>query len=370
MGEFETTQKKYEFLYQYFMQNEASAELKQQFLLQHQLQQQQQQQGNETDLELEFLSDFYQQRELKKVNSYDFLLQYYRKNEDGLKQHNQQLSFSASKKPTIEFLLQYYQLNESKKFFQLAASPQTKSQPSSQQPNATTDEPNTLIGLQEQQQLQEKKVKVEQTEHLEEVQENCIDPDGTQGCPADANDLLPPDEKLNNNHINININEAQRMLSRDTKENDVIERRDMALEQLNQSNEPINGDKQKSLNDKPQYFQNLEDFLDATMIENNSQMLTFNDDENPSPRVESIKSNDCLPLDTTSVQLSAPSKQNKRLRTTILPDQLNFLYECYQTESNPSRKMLEEISKKVNLKKRVVQVSRSRIRQCQSSSSV
>lgn len=47
---------------------------------------------------------------------------------------------------------------------------------------------------------------------------------------------------------------------------------------------------------------------------------------------------------------------NKRLRTTILPEQLNFLYECYQKESNPSRKQLEEIAKKVNLKKRVVQV--------------
>lgn len=47
---------------------------------------------------------------------------------------------------------------------------------------------------------------------------------------------------------------------------------------------------------------------------------------------------------------------NKRLRTTILPEQLNYLYECYQKESNPSRKQLEEISKKVNLKKRVVQV--------------
>jgi hypothetical protein len=48
---------------------------------------------------------------------------------------------------------------------------------------------------------------------------------------------------------------------------------------------------------------------------------------------------------------------NKRLRTTILPEQLNYLYECYQKESNPSRKQLEEIAKKVNLKKRVVQVS-------------
>ena len=53
----------------------------------------------------------------------------------------------------------------------------------------------------------------------------------------------------------------------------------------------------------------------------------------------------------------AKAKCHKRLRTTILPEQLNFLHECYKKESNPSRKMLEEISKQVNLKKRVVQVS-------------
>lgn len=60
---------------------------------------------------------------------------------------------------------------------------------------------------------------------------------------------------------------------------------------------------------------------------------------------------------TTSNSSINNYNSSKRLRTTILPEQLNFLYECYQTESNPSRKMLEEISKKVNLKKRVVQVS-------------
>lgn len=58
-----------------------------------------------------------------------------------------------------------------------------------------------------------------------------------------------------------------------------------------------------------------------------------------------------------STIITTEKQNNKRLRTTILPEQLNFLYECYQTESNPSRKMLEEISKKVNLKKRVVQVN-------------
>ena len=48
--------------------------------------------------------------------------------------------------------------------------------------------------------------------------------------------------------------------------------------------------------------------------------------------------------------------RDKRLRTTILPEQLDYLYQKYQLESNPSRKMLENIAKEVGLKKRVVQV--------------
>lgn len=60
--------------------------------------------------------------------------------------------------------------------------------------------------------------------------------------------------------------------------------------------------------------------------------------------------------DDNKAKMGVAMHNNKRLRTTILPEQLNFLYECYQKESNPSRKQLEEIAKKVNLKKRVVQV--------------
>ena len=48
--------------------------------------------------------------------------------------------------------------------------------------------------------------------------------------------------------------------------------------------------------------------------------------------------------------------KDKRLRTTILPEQLDFLYQKYQIESNPSRKMLEQIAAEVGLRKRVVQV--------------
>ncbi|CAG0912541.1 unnamed protein product [Notodromas monacha] len=51
-----------------------------------------------------------------------------------------------------------------------------------------------------------------------------------------------------------------------------------------------------------------------------------------------------------------PDQHGKRLRTTILPEQLDYLYQKYQMESNPSRKALETIARDVGLKKRVVQV--------------
>ncbi|XP_023018118.2 Zn finger homeodomain 2 isoform X2 [Leptinotarsa decemlineata] len=48
--------------------------------------------------------------------------------------------------------------------------------------------------------------------------------------------------------------------------------------------------------------------------------------------------------------------KDKRLRTTIQPEQLDYMYQKYQVESNPSRKMLENIAREVGLTKRVVQV--------------
>lgn len=59
---------------------------------------------------------------------------------------------------------------------------------------------------------------------------------------------------------------------------------------------------------------------------------------------------------TGSVGNAGEQPRDKRLRTTILPEQLDYLYQKYQIESNPSRKMLESIAKEVGLKKRVVQV--------------
>ncbi|XP_023649003.2 zinc finger homeobox protein 4-like isoform X1 [Paramormyrops kingsleyae] len=48
--------------------------------------------------------------------------------------------------------------------------------------------------------------------------------------------------------------------------------------------------------------------------------------------------------------------RDKRLRTTITPEQLEVLYEKYLIDSNPTRKMLDHIAHEVGLKKRVVQV--------------
>ncbi|KAG9486940.1 hypothetical protein GDO78_007025 [Eleutherodactylus coqui] len=48
--------------------------------------------------------------------------------------------------------------------------------------------------------------------------------------------------------------------------------------------------------------------------------------------------------------------RDKRLRTTILPEQLDILHRWYLQDSNPTRSTLERISFEVGLKKRVVQV--------------
>ncbi|KAI1285441.1 Zinc finger homeobox protein 3 [Halotydeus destructor] len=75
---------------------------------------------------------------------------------------------------------------------------------------------------------------------------------------------------------------------------------------------------------------------------------------------EDDDSRDSLSPDFNGSQTGSTGTQDtprdKRLRTTILPEQLDYLYQKYQVESNPSRKMLENIAKEVGLKKRVVQV--------------
>ncbi|EDX15207.1 GD24406 [Drosophila simulans] len=302
LSELEASQKKHEFLYKYFMQNETSQE-------------------------------------------------YYRTPEEA--KSSQQHLFSSSKKPTIEFLLQYYQLNESKKFFQLVASPQIILEvpgykPSSRMPKSTSDEAPYIgeTSLEQATELQREK----QDEQLR------ID------RPSEENELSMNKNKvenINNNNIGIHVGQSNLTATNgipsvETKDESTQESSLIAID--NENKYLCARSKQKDDKEKSHYLHNLEDFLDATMIENNSQTLTFNDDEKACQKDELTQNSNAIEKRSSVSPVNVSSKQNKRLRTTILPEQLNFLYECYQSESNPSRKMLEEISKKVNLKKRVVQV--------------
>ncbi|XP_066289436.1 zinc finger homeobox protein 3-like isoform X1 [Branchiostoma lanceolatum] len=61
-------------------------------------------------------------------------------------------------------------------------------------------------------------------------------------------------------------------------------------------------------------------------------------------------------LSLSSPDQDSPREGNKRLRTTITPEQLEILYQKYQIDCNPTRKMLDLIAREVGLKKRVVQV--------------
>ena len=60
--------------------------------------------------------------------------------------------------------------------------------------------------------------------------------------------------------------------------------------------------------------------------------------------------------DDGRTSIDSNEKSFKRNRTTILPEQHDYLMNQYALDSNPSRKILEQIAQQVQLKKRVVQV--------------
>ena len=87
------------------------------------------------------------------------------------------------------------------------------------------------------------------------------------------------------------------------------------------------------------------------------QSLQDNDSIGSSPSSSKRKLSDDGEMDDKDGEGSiSGGHRDKRLRTTILPEQLDYLYQKYQLESNPSRKMLEQIAAEVGLRKRVVQV--------------
>lgn len=265
-GDYEQLNKKlkneqFEFLYNYFVQNEGADEI-----------------VKAKNIDFESLYTYYQTNELKKKGNFDFLYQYYVQNERPM---------DMSEKPSFEFLFQYYQINESKKFFQLEASPSKNdflmmnltSTPKNQTAPTTTTTTNALS-------------KQQQTTA-----------NSSSGILSDVGTAVAA------------------TVGRQTP---------IAMSTNQQS---------------------------LTGSVGGGGLIIHNTNSNGSSTCGTTNPADLLIQSMHQGEITAADKQNnKRLRTTILPEQLNFLYECYQNESNPSRKMLEEISKKVNLKKRVVQV--------------
>uniref|UniRef100_A0A1B0AXW7 Zinc finger protein 2 n=1 Tax=Glossina palpalis gambiensis TaxID=67801 RepID=A0A1B0AXW7_9MUSC len=399
-NEYESQAKKYNFLYQYFLQNEGSANLRYQIT-----DTQQQSYTQDTEMNLEFLANFYQQTESKKRNSYEFLLHYYLKNEQ-----QQGTNFNQDNKPSLEFLLQYYQLSESKKFFQIDGSPQmtldVASTPTNnsiqegyenftkQKSESTVDDEGNVNFLDEDVNRQSNlfhsltsQDNVEEEHHQQQnsEQNKVFDNERNNNYSAKSDKQTHGDkvcDKISYESINnksswrIEKLDLQRKTSNRNLEHidqlDGLEevkpnqKRHRTRDQLSSSSEisaslPITQTaealaarpsivvhKQRSitLNNKqqPQYHSNNQ----KAPITSPNILVS---DQEQRPTFDSI-------VNTTAVKPHLPEyKQSKRLRTTILPEQLNFLYECFQNESNPSRKMLEEIATKINLKKRVVQVS-------------
>ncbi|KAJ1137187.1 hypothetical protein NDU88_003600 [Pleurodeles waltl] len=83
---------------------------------------------------------------------------------------------------------------------------------------------------------------------------------------------------------------------------------------------------------------------------------TVGDSMTGAVRKRKLDEDSLSPTESEAGYLGDEPPKDKRLRTTILPEQLEILHRWYMQDSNPTRKMLDRISEEVSLKKRVVQV--------------
>ncbi|XP_067614017.1 zinc finger protein 2 isoform X2 [Eurosta solidaginis] len=401
--------KRYNFLYQYFLQNENNNEAKQSFHAQ-------QQQSNQPDLEIDFLANFYNQCELRKRNSYDYLYQYY---QESMRHHPMDVSHiwggvsSGEIRPHMEFLLQFYQLNESKKFYLLNASnnPTNDGTVALQEPNVRcTNTPlnkdeksnspmgNIVSSTPESSKIRTDKLSICNNtplhtfnDHIdnEDIDEenkiginsnriNVISPDH---CVDDTEQIFGTTQKYDESYCSkerhtttptMGLNIEGIVLNAECKATSSSSSPSlMAKSHLRISRKPTDV---TSPTETKNSVNNFNKFIDSRHVDTPTTLLDSNiilskqgstdgsgcfvtrvATPSLSPNSNSNRNSVAEDVDT-ELKMDAEKQQNKRLRTTILPDQLNFLYECYQNQSNPSRKMLEEIAKKVNLKKRVVQI--------------
>ncbi|XP_037926032.1 zinc finger protein 2 isoform X4 [Hermetia illucens] len=391
----------YDFLYQYFLQNEPNDELKKQY----------QQQQHQQSIDIEYLAHFYQMSELKKKGNYDFFYQYYLQNESKQQSDGASSMLENLSKPNMEFLLQYYQLNECKKFFQLGASPQRihdfpllnlTTMPSASDTNSTMNSITQQSGL--------TSTNIAETSAIQQSQmsgngnsttrEICAATGRGTATPTTPKSTTPTGAQAMQAETTTTPSSMASMISSPTHAAAVVAatilaaggsgvvnqkiRQDQHQQQLSIISTTTIGGNALNADSSPQHQQsslsNLNTGLPissqlatslqksacsppiATSTTSTATAASLNDFPGNPSASSFLGGNSTTPTPTGGGVVSGvehvttmEKQTNKRLRTTILPEQLNFLYECYQNESNPSRKMLEEISKKVNLKKRVVQ---------------
>lgn len=319
----------FDFLYNYFLQNEPNEELKKQ---------------DKHMMDFDSLYQYYQMSELKKKGgNFDYLYQYYLQNEKNQKlmvsptlrnSKSPALDAFGGEKPSIDFLFQYYQINESKKFFQLDLAASASS-------NVDADLMASLTRRHK----------------------------PPPPIPDAKTDNLRTERYVELQRLVLNGMERYVELQQQQQQQQTIATPQAALRRITPHYAATLADTSSG---HPQTITDTTTYgrgggaskigeSTASLASSNASLDSFNDQNQDlfNAGGSGITSSRSPDQSTSSTPMTTAEKQNnKRLRTTILPEQLNFLYECYQNESNPSRKMLEEISKKVNLKKRVVQVGR------------
>ncbi|CAF0717630.1 unnamed protein product [Brachionus calyciflorus] len=182
----------------------------------------------------------------------------------------------------------------------------------------------------------------EETNDLDEYYDMNDDCDDTQSQVSSSTDKSNKSQNKENNNQNLlALAAAQAAQAKALQLQLAMSLLAAHQQQQIQQNEKSSSSSSISSNESKKNDDEIEDEIDY----DDDDLDDFNeDDETDSSKIsQKLDQNKILP-------------STKRLRTTILPEQQDFLMQKYQLDQNPSRKMLDEIAKQVRLKKRVVQV--------------
>uniref|UniRef100_A0A8C5N1D0 Zinc finger homeobox protein 2 n=1 Tax=Leptobrachium leishanense TaxID=445787 RepID=A0A8C5N1D0_9ANUR len=186
-------------------------------------------------------------------------------------------------------------------------------------------------------------------------------------------EVSQPDQTISTELSPVNKLETQEEVQTGTPEDDEIEASDTKAQEAKRSAESesltINEEKPSEKNDEN--LAHIEPSVADKLPEQNQNKQGSNNVQPVAPLMDLSL---LIPLGHGDIGLQRKRKheeeslsptgseggdeppRDKRLRTTILPEQLDILHRWYLQDSNPTRSTLERISLEVGLKKRVVQV--------------